>query len=41
MTYIVTERCVNGRYTDCTEECPVQCVYELTAPAMLSINPDT
>ena len=41
MTYIVTERCVKCRYTDCMEECPVQCFYEITDPAMLVINPDT
>ncbi len=41
MTYVVTERCVNCRYTDCAGECPVEdCFYEIKDPAMLIINPD-
>lgn len=27
MTYIVNENCVNCRYTDCVEVCPVDCFY--------------
>lgn len=41
MTHIVTERCVNCRYTDCCAVCPVDCFYEITDPAMLVIDPDT
>ena len=27
MTYIVNDKCVNCRYTDCLEVCPVDCFY--------------
>ena len=27
MTYIVNDKCVNCRYTDCVEVCPVDCFY--------------
>ncbi len=40
MTYIVTERCVNSRYTECVADCPVDCFYEIKSPHMLIINPD-
>ena len=40
MTYIVTERCTDNRYTDCVADCPVDCFYELQDPHMLIINPD-
>ena len=40
MTYIVTERCVNSRYTECVADCPVDCFYEIADPHMLIINPD-
>ncbi|MDA2925706.1 ferredoxin family protein [Acidobacteria bacterium AH-259-G07] len=40
MTYIVTERCVGSRYTECVADCPVDCFYELQDPHMLIINPD-
>ncbi len=40
MTYIVTERCVNSRYTECVADCPVDCFYEIEDPHMLIINPD-
>ena len=40
MTYVVTDRCVNSRYTECVADCPVDCFYELEDPAMLIINPD-
>ena len=40
MTYIVTERCANNRYTDCVADCPVDCFYEIQDPHMLIINPD-
>ena len=41
MTHVVTERCVNCRYTDCATVCPVECFYEIEEPAMLVIDPDT
>jgi ferredoxin len=27
MTYIVNDKCINCRYTDCVEVCPVDCFY--------------
>ncbi|MCH7994858.1 MAG: ferredoxin family protein [Planctomycetes bacterium] len=41
MAHIVTERCVDCRYTDCCAVCPVDCFYEIESPAMLVIDPDT
>ena len=41
MTYVVTDRCVKQKYTDCCAVCPVDCFYELDDPAMLVIDPDT
>ena len=41
MAYVVTDRCVNSRYTDCCAVCPVDCFYEITDPPMLVIDPDT
>src|SRR5439155_10579109 len=41
MAHIVTERCVNCRYTYCAVECPVACFWEITSPHMLLIDPDT
>ena len=41
MTHVVTERCVDCRYTDCCAVCPVDCFYEIQSPAMLVIDPDT
>lgn len=38
MTYVVTEKCIRCKYTDCVEVCPVDCFYELNN--MLIINPD-
>jgi len=38
MTYVVTEACVNCKYGDCAEVCPVECFYE--GEDMLYINPD-
>ncbi|WP_138378987.1 ferredoxin FdxA [Luteithermobacter gelatinilyticus] len=38
MTYVVTEACINCKYTDCVEVCPVDCFYE--GENMLVINPD-
>lgn len=37
MTYIVTEKCINCKYMDCVEVCPVDCFYE--GENMLVINP--
>lgn len=37
MTHVVAEPCVNCKYTDCVEVCPVECFYE--APTMLYIHP--
>ena len=28
MTHLVTDACVNCKYTDCAEVCPVNCFYE-------------
>ena len=41
MTHVVTERCVDCRYTDCATVCPVECFWEIENPAMLVIDPDT
>ena len=38
MAYVVTEACVNCKYGDCVEVCPVNCFYE--ADNMLVINPE-
>ena len=37
MTYVVTSACINCKYTDCVEVCPVDCFYE--GDNMLVINP--
>ncbi len=39
MTYVVTGLCVDCKYTDCAEVCPVEAFHE--APDRLYINPDT
>ncbi|MFL6208980.1 MAG: 4Fe-4S dicluster domain-containing protein [Pyrinomonadaceae bacterium] len=39
MTYIVTELCVDCKYTDCAAVCPVEAFHEL--PDRLYINPVT
>ncbi len=41
MTHVVTARCLDCRYTDCCEVCPVQCFYKVEDPAMLVIDGDT
>ena len=41
MAYVVTERCVDCRYTDCCAVCPVDCFLETKDPAMLVIDPAT
>ena len=38
MTYIVNDKCINCKYTDCVEVCPVDCFYE--GENMLVIHPD-
>jgi ferredoxin len=38
MTYVVTEKCIKCKYTDCVEVCPVNCFYE--GPNMLVIDPE-
>jgi ferredoxin len=38
MTYVVTDRCIRCKYTDCVEVCPVDCFHE--GPNMLVIDPD-
>ena len=38
MTYVVTEACINCKYTDCVDVCPVDCFYE--GENFLVINPD-
>lgn len=37
MTFIVTEACINCKYGDCVEVCPVDCFHE--GPNFLVINP--
>ncbi len=38
MTYVVTENCINCKYTECVEVCPVDCFYE--GPNFMVIDPD-
>ena len=38
MTHVVTESCINCKYTDCVSVCPVDCFKE--GPNMLVIDPD-
>ena len=38
MTYVVSEPCIKGKYTDCVEVCPVDCFHE--GPNFLVIDPD-
>ena len=38
MSYVVTENCINCKFTDCVEVCPVDCFYE--GENFLVINPD-
>lgn len=39
MAYVVTEACVNCRYTDCVEVCPVDCFHQ--GPNFIVIDPET
>lgn len=38
MAYIITESCINCKYTDCVDVCPVDCFRE--GPNFLVIDPD-
>lgn len=38
MAFVVTEPCIECKYTDCVEVCPVDCFYE--GPNFLVIDPD-
>ncbi|WP_022947622.1 ferredoxin FdxA [Methylohalobius crimeensis] len=38
MTFVITENCINCKYTDCVDVCPVDCFHE--GPNMLVIDPD-
>lgn len=38
MTFVVTEACIQCKYTDCVDVCPMECFVE--GPNFLVINPD-
>jgi ferredoxin len=38
MTHVVVENCINCKYTDCVEVCPVDCFH--AGPNFLVIDPD-
>lgn len=38
MTFVVTDSCINCKYTDCVEVCPVDCFHE--GENFLAIDPD-
>lgn len=38
MTYVITESCINCKYTDCVDVCPVDCFK--AGPNFLVIDPD-
>ncbi|HLB56929.1 MAG TPA: ferredoxin FdxA [Coxiellaceae bacterium] len=38
MTFVVVDKCIKCKYTDCVEVCPVDCFRE--GPNMLVIDPD-
>ena len=38
MAYVVTETCIQCKYTDCVEICPVDCFHE--GPNFLVIDPE-
>ena len=38
MTFVVTENCIQCKYTDCVDACPVDCFYE--GPNFLVIDPE-
>ena len=39
MTYVVSERCIRCKFTDCVEVCPVDCFHE--GPNFLVIDPES
>jgi ferredoxin len=38
MAFVVTEACIQCKYTDCVEVCPMECFVE--GPNFLAIDPD-
>lgn len=40
MAYVVTDNCVDCRFTDCVEVCPVDCFYLDDEKNMVLIHPD-
>ncbi len=38
MTYVVTENCIQCKFTDCVDVCPVDCFHE--GPNFLVIDPE-
>lgn len=38
MTFVVTDNCIQCKYTDCVDVCPVDCFHE--GPNFLVIDPD-
>lgn len=38
MAYVVLEACINCRYTDCVDVCPVDCFHQ--GPNLLVIDPE-
>ncbi|HFB2048750.1 MAG: ferredoxin family protein [Hyphomicrobiaceae bacterium] len=38
MTFVVNDKCIKCKFTDCVEVCPVDCFYE--GKNMLVINPE-
>ncbi|MDO8990091.1 MAG: ferredoxin family protein [Sideroxyarcus sp.] len=38
MAFVVTEKCIRCKFTDCINPCPVDCFHE--GPEFLVINPD-
>jgi len=38
MTYVVTEKCIRCKHTDCVQVCPVDCFYE--GPNFMVIHPE-
>lgn len=38
MTHVVSDACINCKYTDCVDVCPVDCFLE--GPNFLTINPE-
>lgn len=39
MTHVVLESCIQCKFTDCVDICPVDCFHE--GPNFLAINPET